>query len=156
MGYFAAYGDPEVQAALGALMDAGNEIGRWMTAVKACDDEALAAGFPSMRGGSARAPFDEIGDTMRGTQGIVMDMFRQPDKLIEAMERLTPLIIADGVAGQRRTIYLITDGTDDLEVTPTNFKNGTKVTLDTAGESVTLEFDGTNWFIISHYGGTVS
>lgn len=64
--------------------------------------------------------------------------------------------VADGVTGQRRTFVLKTDGGDDLEVTPTNFANGTKITLDTAGESVTLEFDGTNWFMISTYGGVVS
>lgn len=67
------------------------------------------------------------------------------------------LTVSDGtITGQRITIQLKTDGGDDLEVTPTNFVNGTKITLDTAGESCTLEWDGANWFIVSHYGGTVS
>jgi len=64
--------------------------------------------------------------------------------------------VSDGLTGQRRTFYLITDGGDDIEIAPSNFKNGAKVTMDTAGESVTLEFDGSSWFIISTYGGSVS
>lgn len=74
----------------------------------------------------------------------------------EANAAADVLTVADGVAGQRRTFVLKTDGGDDLEVTPTNFANGAKVTLDAAGESVTLEFDGTDWFVVSTYGGTVS
>ncbi|MHA1305413.1 MAG: hypothetical protein ACTSPI_17065, partial [Candidatus Heimdallarchaeaceae archaeon] len=40
--------------------------------------------------------------------------------------------LADGVAGQEKLIVLRTDGGDDIEITPTNFVNGTKITLDTA------------------------
>jgi len=59
--------------------------------------EAIAAGYPSFMGGQSHAPFDILGDTLRGTKGIVMDMYRQPDKLLEAMERLTPMNIEIGV-----------------------------------------------------------
>ena len=67
------------------------------------------------------------------------------------------LTLADGnFTGQEKYIELTTDGGDDLEVTPTNFANGTKITLDTAGESVTLVWNGSNWTIKSHYGGVVA
>jgi len=52
-------------------------------------------------GGRCRAPFDMLGDTLRGTRGIIMDMYRQPDKLIAALESLTPLMIEMGVSGAR-------------------------------------------------------
>ena len=29
-----------------------------------------------------------LGDTLRGTKGIMLDMYRQPDKLLKAMEAL--------------------------------------------------------------------
>ncbi len=66
------------------------------------------------------------------------------------------MAIADGIAGQEKLIVLKTDGGADLDVTPTNFANGTKITFDTAGESVLLHFDGTKWFIIASYGGVIS
>ena len=56
--------------------------------------EARAAGYPSlMSGAQAHAPFDIFADTLRGTRGISMDMKRQPEKLLEAMEKITPWII---------------------------------------------------------------
>jgi uroporphyrinogen-III decarboxylase len=71
---------------------------KWMAAVADCKREALESGLPALSGGLAKAPFDTIGDTFRGTQGIIIDMYRQPDKLIEAMERITSLTIDSAVA----------------------------------------------------------
>jgi uroporphyrinogen-III decarboxylase len=39
------------------------------------------------------APFDFIGDTLRGTRGILTDMFRQPDAVLEACDRLAPVVV---------------------------------------------------------------
>ena len=87
-----------MQAALRALLEAGAEIEHWLQAVEACDREALQAGFPSIRGGMVKAPFDTIGDTLRGTRGIIMDMYRQPEKLLEALEKITPLTITAAIS----------------------------------------------------------
>ena len=108
-GYFAAYTRPDVRAALKALLDAGDEMAKWQQAVEDCDQKALSTGIPSLRGGFTKAPFDIIGDAMRGTQGIIMDMYRQPDKLIEAMEKITPLVIKTAVA--------MTNSTDGVVIT---------------------------------------
>ncbi len=66
------------------------------------------------------------------------------------------LTLANGIAGQEKLVVLKTDGGDDIDVTPTNFANGIKVTLNTAGESVLLHFDGTKWNVVSTYGGVIS
>jgi hypothetical protein len=95
--YFLAYARPDVRAALRAILDAGEEAARWAEASRECDREALKLGFPSLRGGVVKAPFDIIADTLRGTQGIVMDMFRCPQKLLEALDRITPLTIKAAV-----------------------------------------------------------
>lgn len=52
-------------------------------------------GFPpfSYPGGAGGAPFDLIA-TSRGTRGVMADMFRQPDKLLAACERLLEWRIA--------------------------------------------------------------
>jgi len=89
---------PDVQAAFQAIVDAGKELAKYLESIIGCNQEALAAGFPSMRGGMTMAPFDTFADTLRGTQGIVMDMYRQPEKLIEAMERVTPLNVEGAVS----------------------------------------------------------
>lgn len=56
-------------------------------------------GFPLSCGAITLAPFDLIGDTMRGLRGILMDMFRRPDKLLASIDRVTRLMI-DLAVGQ--------------------------------------------------------
>jgi hypothetical protein len=96
---FIPYGLPPVQAAFKALMEAGSEALKWIGVAGAYNIEIAAAGFPALWDGPAKAPFDMIGDTLRGTKGIMTDMYRQPDKLLKAMEVMTPLVIKMGVAG---------------------------------------------------------
>jgi uroporphyrinogen-III decarboxylase len=50
-------------------------------------------GAPATIGGFTFAPFDIIGDTMRGTRGIMLDMYRHPDKVLAACEALIPISI---------------------------------------------------------------
>lgn len=90
---FVPFGLPDVQAGFQALLEAGTESLKWVAAVGAVAVEATAAGMPGIMSGLAKAPFDTLGDTLRGTQGIMMDMFQRPEKLHEAMERIAPLAI---------------------------------------------------------------
>ena len=98
IGYVSPGRRPDVQAAFQAIIDAGKEMEKWQEVVGDCNREALAAGFPSIRGGSTLAPFDSIADILRGTRGITKDMYRQPDKLIEAMEKIADLTIEQAIS----------------------------------------------------------
>ena len=50
-------------------------------------------GSPGWMGAIAFAPFDIIGDSMRGTRGILTDLRRRPDKVLAACEAVTPASI---------------------------------------------------------------
>jgi len=54
-------------------------------------------GAPSLLGGIAFAPYDILGDTMRCTMGIMKDLYRCPDKVLAAVDALTPMAIQMGV-----------------------------------------------------------
>jgi uroporphyrinogen-III decarboxylase len=95
---FFPYGLPPVQAAFQKLMEAGSEALKWMGYFGAFMKEMPELGFPAGQAGYTKAPFDILGDTLRGTRGIIADMYRQPDKLIEAMDKMTPFWIQKGVA----------------------------------------------------------
>jgi uroporphyrinogen-III decarboxylase len=95
------FGLPPVQEALKGLIEAGNEALKWIGTVAAYGAKMTSAGFPAFFGGGTKAPFDTIGDTLRGTRGIIMDMYRQPKKLIRAMEQLVPIAIKMGVSNAR-------------------------------------------------------
>jgi uroporphyrinogen-III decarboxylase len=90
---FVPFGNPDIQAGFKALFDAGTESLKWLAKVSEVAGLAAAEGIPGIMSGLAKAPFDTLGDTLRGTQGVMMDMFQRPDKLHEAMERIASLAI---------------------------------------------------------------
>jgi uroporphyrinogen-III decarboxylase len=94
---FIPFGVPPVQESLNKLMEAGNEVMKWLGTIAKWNTEITAMGYPNIIAGYTKAPFDVVGDTLRGTRGVMMDMYRCPDKLLEAMDRLTPLMIKMGV-----------------------------------------------------------
>jgi uroporphyrinogen-III decarboxylase len=88
------FGTPEMQGALRALLSAGAESMAWLEAVGATFSEiASRLGKPALSGGITKAPFDVIGDTLRGVRGVIMDMFRRPDEVLEACDRLAPIMV---------------------------------------------------------------
>lgn len=85
----AAYTAPPVQAAFTALLEAAQEAARWLGANAQITAVTLSQmGLPSTMGGFTKAPFDHIGDTIRGTRNIMLDMYRNPDKLLEACDSM--------------------------------------------------------------------
>jgi uroporphyrinogen-III decarboxylase len=90
---------PHVRAAFQAIIDYGVETARWMEPIMKFNHEATAAGYPTFFGGQSHAPFDILADTLRGTKGILLDMYRQPDKVLQAVEKLTPMNINCGLEG---------------------------------------------------------
>lgn len=100
---FIPYALPPVQGAYKALFEAGAEALKWAMAIGGLNGELTTLGFPNILGGFTKAPFDTIGDTLRGTRGIMIDMYRQPDKLLKAMEALVPIMIGMGIGASQQT-----------------------------------------------------
>ena len=92
-------GLPHVQEALAKLMEAGRLGFEWSSKIDAMDKEAQEMGYVPFSGGFSKAPYDVIADTLRGTQEMMGDIYRRPEKVLKAMERLTPLMIKWGLSG---------------------------------------------------------
>jgi hypothetical protein len=101
---FAAEG---MKNSLEALGRAGEEALRWRAALREMGGKMMAKGYPSFAGGFTKAPFDVIGDSLRGTRGVMLDMFRYPDELKEACERLTPIMVKCAAAACRTTGHIM-------------------------------------------------
>jgi hypothetical protein len=82
--------DPALQKLFKAVWQASQENAKWQKVNFECARIAMEMGFPPLGGGIGLAPFDTVADMLRGTHGSVLDMYRQPEKLLEALE-----IIAD-------------------------------------------------------------
>jgi hypothetical protein len=91
-------GIPEVQESFKKYLEAGQAAMEWIGAIAAIDGGNMATfGAPAIMGGFCKAPFDTLGDTLRGTEPLMLDLFRRPAKVHQAMEVLTPLNIEMGV-----------------------------------------------------------
>ena len=96
------FADPAVVEGMQRMADAARECLKYfMTTGAAGADAAGRLGIPHSAGGLAKAPYDILADTLRGTKGIMVDRFRQPDKILEASERFVPLVIDWGVRQTR-------------------------------------------------------
>lgn len=94
----ANFGLPGMRESLNKLVDAGEELIKVREALGRYRYQIMTEmGFPMSTGGGAKAPFDILADTLRATRGMIMDMFRDPDMIIRAMDRLTPLQIKGAV-----------------------------------------------------------
>jgi hypothetical protein len=68
------------------------------------------------------------------------------------------LTLADGAQGQLKTVIYVaeTAGGDTGVLTPTNLGSATTVTFNAVGDSVTLQFAGTDWWVVGFRGAVVA
>jgi len=68
------------------------------------------------------------------------------------------LTLADGTDGQVKTIVYIAEGagSDTGILTPTSFGSGSTVTFTSVGDTATLLFTNSNWYVIGSNGVTVA
>jgi len=95
----APFGAPDVETALETLIKAGKEAARITSRAAAFTKMMADLGIPPQSGGMANAPFDYLGDLYRGTRGIMMDIYRVPDKLLAALDKILPIVLRGAVAG---------------------------------------------------------
>lgn len=92
----ARFSSPEIMQAFDNIFKAGQgqrEFGEW------CRDIGPDLGCPPIRppGGPCVQPFDFVADNLRGMNGIMVDMFLRPEKLLTAMDRILEWHLARAV-----------------------------------------------------------
>jgi len=89
----APLGTEEGVEACRALLKAAEASLNYVKFVSSFTKEMGELGFPTIFGGITLAPFDAIADTLRGTQGTMLDMYRQPEVLKEACEKFVWILL---------------------------------------------------------------
>ncbi len=108
---------PPFQEMLHKMMAAAGELMKVLGAVGQTMGMVTAEGFPGMGLNIVKTPFDYLGDTLRGTKGILMDMYRRPKDLLAACEAYVPVLIKSIVGASDRTnapaaLYVLHKGAD--------------------------------------------
>jgi hypothetical protein len=97
----APFGLTDVAEAFAAMQKAGAEAMRIAAYSRRYTEMAREEGFPMQTGAFTQAPFDTLGDFFRGTKGIMLDMYRRPDMLIKACEKLLPVMVETALNAAR-------------------------------------------------------
>jgi len=92
-GQVGAWGSDEMAAGLERLAAAARSVGDWAKTIFPVMGEVVALGFPPYAGSATKAPFDILGDTLRGTKGVITDLFRRPEKVLAACDRLVQVAV---------------------------------------------------------------
>jgi uroporphyrinogen-III decarboxylase len=87
--------NPAVIESFQKLAAATGENMQWIMNMMGVNAQAEKRGFPIMKmtTGGGIAPFDDISNYMRGTKGILTDIYRRPEKVLEAMDFLIEMRI---------------------------------------------------------------
>ena len=102
LGSFAAFADPEVVSSLKNLSDTAQRLMEWFEVLGEYEKKMeVDWGYPIAVGSHSIAPFDLLGDTLRGTYGILQDILDRPEKVLAAVEALYPVALEWGVDGCR-------------------------------------------------------
>jgi hypothetical protein len=89
---------PPVAAALATLSQAAQVSARWSMGYAQFEQKMNGLGYPAYATAVALAPYDLISDMLRGMRGTMVDMYRCPDKLLAAMEKVLPDQIGGAIA----------------------------------------------------------
>jgi hypothetical protein len=120
------FGLPPFQEMLKTMMEAGNELMKMLAVVGQTGAMIAGAGFPSMGLNIVKTPFDYLGDTVRGTKGILTDMYRHPNELLAACEAYVPVLNNAAVNACDRNsaptvLYVLHKGADGF-MSPAQFE----------------------------------
>jgi uroporphyrinogen-III decarboxylase len=94
IGQLGVLAAPPVQETLMKMTEVGREYQRMMQVMGPYAGLGPANGFPMALGGAfAKAPFDTLGDTLRGTAAVMKDLYRRPEKVLAACDKIADLTI---------------------------------------------------------------
>ena len=90
-------GSPPFIQILDTLKKAGEEMNNYNKVRADFVEDIKGDGFPMMAAALCVAPYDWITDFLRGMRGIMLDMYRNPDKLLAAIDLFTPMLIEGAI-----------------------------------------------------------
>jgi uroporphyrinogen-III decarboxylase len=77
---------PSTRSILKGLLKIGDQYEDYSKAGDRCYEALADLGFPTISGGTAFTAYDTVGIWLRGNKGTMIDMYRNPDQLLAAIE----------------------------------------------------------------------
>ena len=97
VGFVAPFGRPDVRNAFTQLAKAADVFYDWAKVIGETMQQIYGLGFPMWGASLSLTAYDMIADFLRGTKGIALDLYQNPDKLLEAIDKFIPMTIEMGL-----------------------------------------------------------
>jgi hypothetical protein len=97
VGFVAPFGRPDVRNAFNQLAKAAEVFYDWAKVIGETMQQIYGLGFPMWGASLSLTAYDMIADFLRGTKGISIDLYQNPDKLLEAIDKFIPMTIEMGL-----------------------------------------------------------
>ena len=110
------FASPEFLEMAKHLAEAGRHVQEFRESIGNTSEELAQLGFPPFAGfgagGVGGAPFDTVTSFLRGMKGSMLDMYRQPDKLLRACEVILERRIAHAIPADTHRKRLSSESRD--------------------------------------------
>ncbi len=97
----ALLGMPALDGIVETLGKVRRESMDWTRRMAPLDGRVRALGMPSLFATTVIAPFDTVSDNWRGMRGSMLDMYRQPENLLKAVDYILPLSLESAIGRAR-------------------------------------------------------
>ncbi len=115
--------DAELQEALGILKKAAEMSVAPARISMQTVKQITAMGFPGLFAGFGAAPFDVLGDMLRGTRGVLTDLYRCPENVLKACDKILELTpVPDIPLGSSPLIMIPLHKGDDSHISLQHFE----------------------------------
>jgi len=96
-----AFAKPSVRAALERVIKAAEEVERFSGHHLAFTERMTSLGYPCTSAVTAIAPYDFIADYFRGARGMMTDIYRRKEKVLELLDKCSVFLLKQAVATAR-------------------------------------------------------
>lgn len=104
------FASPDLRKALRRVLDAADEVETYMNHAGKWNQRIASLGFPLINGSASGAPYDVIADYFRGATGMMKDLFRHKELLLEAIDmmrhNLVRMTIANAKASGNPIVFI--------------------------------------------------
>jgi len=87
IGAVRSFGQPKMRAALERILKASEEVDRFISEHGAFTRRMASLGFPTHHIATSASPYDLVADYFRGATGMMKDLYRNKDKLLELVDK---------------------------------------------------------------------
>ncbi len=99
----AAFADPRVLQTVQKLSSASGVMLDYFAQAGILSQRMRSLGFPCSADVVSMAPYDAIADFFRGATGMMKDLYRRPDKVLQVLDKMATFIIRDTLAMAKQT-----------------------------------------------------